>query len=72
MAGITLDIATARLTAYLDAEEKILLGQSVIMDGRSLTRADLGAIQKGIALWNGRVNTLTNSGRLQVREVIPR
>lgn len=72
MAGITLEIAEARLQKYLDAEEKILAGQKVEMDGRTLTRADLAAVQQGVELWNGRVNKLTRSGRLQVREVIPR
>ena len=72
MAGITLAQAEAKLTQYLDAEEKILLGQAVNIDGRILTRADLAAVQAGVKLWNGRVNTLAASGRLQVREVIPR
>lgn len=72
MAGITLEIAEARLTKYLNAEEKILLGQSANLDGQMLTRADLVAVQQGIAIWQGRVARLANSGRLRVVEVIPR
>jgi len=72
MAGITVEIAEARLTKYLDAEEKILLGQAVDMDGRRLTRADLAAVQQGIAIWQGRVNELTTGAGIQVREAIPR
>ena len=41
------------------------------MDGKLLQRADLGMVQKGIDLWQGRVNSLTNSGRIQVRRVVP-
>ena len=79
MAGLTLEIANARLTAYLAAEEAVLLGQAVEIDTgsgrRKLTRADLSYIQKGIELWQGRVVSLErNAGRggIAVREVIPR
>lgn len=33
MAGITLEIAEARLTEYLDAEAKILAGQAFVPNG---------------------------------------
>jgi hypothetical protein len=72
MAGITLEMAEARLALYLDAEAKILKGQRVDMDGKSLTRADLAAVQQGIALWNSRAHNLAGNNRIQVREVIPR
>jgi len=71
MAGITLEQAEARLAKYLEAEEKILLGQAVEIDGVKKTRADLAAIQKGIALWEGRVARLSRTGGVKVREVIP-
>jgi len=48
MAGITLADAEAKLKQYLDAEEKILLGQKVSLNGKDLTRADLESVQKGI------------------------
>lgn len=72
MAGITLEVATARLNDYLDAEAKILLGQSVSRAGKLLTRADLAAVQAGITLWQGRVDKLTRGGRITTVEVIPR
>lgn len=71
MAGITLEQAEAQLALYLDAEAKILLGQSVSRAGKLLTRADLAAVQAGIQLWNGRVGRLTRGGMATV-EVIPR
>lgn len=71
MAGITLAQAEAKLTAYLAAEEKILLGQKVSMGGKDLVRADLEAVQKGVSLWNGRVSQLSRTGGIKVREVIP-
>lgn len=37
-----------RLAAYLDAEAKILRGQSVQMDGEQVDFADLEAVQKEI------------------------
>ena len=72
MAGITLEIAEARLTEYLAAEAKVLGGQDyVTADGERLTRADLAAIQAGIKLWNARCQQLSRTS-LRVREVIPR
>lgn len=71
MAGITLAIAEARLTEYLTAETKVLAGQKVVIDGTEMTRANLDAIQKGIEIWNGRVQRLTRSG-IAVKQVIPR
>lgn len=75
MAGITLAIAQAKLDQYLAAEQKILLGQETDMDGDRLTLADLTAVQKGIAIWDGRVKELTpasSGGGIQVREFVPR
>ncbi|MGV0961790.1 MAG: hypothetical protein ACOYB1_18350 [Limnohabitans sp.] len=72
MAGITLPVAEARLTEYLDAEAKILGGQAFSRNGKAMTRADLAAVQAGIALWQSRVMKLSRSGRLAVVEVIPR
>jgi len=72
MAGITPEIAAARLTLYLDAEAKILAGQSVEFNGKRLTLADLNMVQAGITAWNQRVQSLASTGGLRVREVIPR
>lgn len=72
MAGITLEQATAKLTAYLAAEESILLGQRVSINGKDLTRADLAAVQAGISLWEGRCQRLSRPGGLRVSQVIPR
>jgi hypothetical protein len=70
MAGITLAQAEARLTAYLNAEEAVLNGQSYSIGSRSLTRADLKSIQQGIEIWSARVDRLTRGG-LSVRGATP-
>jgi hypothetical protein len=75
MAGITLEIAQAKLDQYLAAEQKILLGQETAIDGDRLTLADLGSVQTGIKIWDGRVKELTpraSGGGFQIREIIPR
>lgn len=72
MAGITLIAAEAKLAKYLIAEEAILLGQRIIMNGKELTRADLASVQKGVEIWQARVTRLSRIGGLRVREVIPR
>ncbi len=73
MAGITLAQAQTKLDAYLAAEEKVLLGQSVAIDGQTLTRANLDLIQRGVALWDSRVKQLSNasSGRGRMRSIAP-
>lgn len=74
MSGITLAQAEAKLNEYLAAETKVLKGQAVSIDGETLTRANLDAIQRGIDSWNRRVIDLANaaSGRGRVRVVSPR
>lgn len=74
MAGITLAQAQAQLTAYLAAETAVLSGQAYEIAGRRMTRADLEAIQKGIATWSDRVGQLTvqSAGRGRTRTVIVR
>lgn len=71
MAGITLEMAEAKLTQYLEAEAKILSGQKVVMDGDELTLADLAAVQQGVKIWDARCRNLAQPG-IRVMEVIPR
>jgi len=73
MAGITLAQAQIKLDAYLAAEEKILLGQSVQIDGQTLTRANLDVVQRGVTLWDARVKQLAMaaSGRGRMRTIAP-
>lgn len=59
--GITLAVATARLTEYLTAESKVLGSQAYEVGERKLTRADLGEIRKGIAYWQSHVDRLNPS-----------
>ncbi len=70
MAGITLDQAETKLTEYLDAESAILTGQAYSIAGRSLTRADLKAVQEGITRYQKLVNRLSRGG-IKVRGGTP-
>lgn len=72
MAGITLAQAQTTLNAYLAAEIAVLAGQSYTIAGRSLNRADLGAIQAGLQLWSDRLRDLTHQarGRSRSRTVV--
>lgn len=73
MAGITLAQAEAQLATYLTAETKVLAGQRVRIGDKDITRADLEFIQKGIDLWQGRVQKLSRATTgMRVMEVIPR
>lgn len=69
MTGITLAQAQSQLEAYLAAEQKILLGQKVAIDGQELTRANLDAVQAGITAWDARVKSLTASRRGRMRTI---
>ena len=73
MSGITPAQAQTKLDAYLAAEEKILLGQKVEIDGQALTRANLEMVQAGVTVWNQRVRDLTaqSAGRGRSRTVAP-
>jgi hypothetical protein len=70
MAGITQAQAQAQLNAYLAAETAVLTGQAYTINGRSLTRADLAAIQKGIEIWQARLQTISRGG-FRLRGVTP-
>lgn len=74
MPAFTLEQANTQLAAYLAAETRVLAGQSATLGDRSVTLADLGAIQKGIALWAGRVDEYSRTalGRSRCRTVVPR
>lgn len=73
MAGITLSQAESQLAAYLAAEISVLSGQSYEFQGRSLTRANLAEINKGISTWDRRVKELSASagGRGRARTISP-
>lgn len=72
MAGINEVQAQAQLDAYLAAETAVLSGQSYEIAGRKLTRADLGAIQEGVKIWNDRLIALADKarGRSRSRTVV--
>lgn len=67
MAGITLAQAEAKLTTWMDAEDKIAQGQEYQIGARRLKRADLAEVREQITYWNGWVNKLSNGGGARVR-----
>lgn len=76
MAGITLEIAKKHLDAWLEAEMAVTSAQSYTIGSRTMTKANLGEIQKAIEYWQGKVNALENAakygGRNRVRRAVPR
>jgi hypothetical protein len=67
MSAITLEQAEARLQEYLNAEAKVLSGLVVEMNGRRLTLANLGEIQRGIEIWTQRVTVARIEARRRGR-----
>lgn len=70
MPGITLAQAEAKLTLWMDAEDKVAAGQSYSIQGRSLTRADLSEIGERIDKWDARVKRLSKGG-IHVKGMTP-
>ena len=62
MAGITLEQAEAKLTAWMSADDAVASGQSYSISGRSLTRADAKEIRDNIIFWDKQVKRLTRGG----------
>ncbi len=67
MAGITQDQAQTQLDAYIEAETKVLQGQSYSIGSRQLTRANLEEIREGIKFWNGEVQRLSTGSGVRVK-----
>lgn len=57
-AGITLEIASARLQTYLAAETKVLQSQEYRIADRLQRRALLSDVHAGIAFWQARIDKL--------------
>ena len=69
MAGITLAQAEAKLTTWMDAEDKVAQGQEYSIGSRRLKRADLAEIRQQITYWNSWVNKLTTGSGARVRGI---
>lgn len=72
MAGIDLTTATAKLTAYLNAESAVLSAQKYTIEGRELTRANLKEIRDGIVYWDQWVKRLSARSAGRRAAVTPR
>lgn len=73
MAGITLAQAEAKLAEWMAADTAVAGGQSYMIGGRSLTRANAAEIRKNIDYWNGHVERLSRGSRggARVRYGVP-
>lgn len=78
MAGITLETAEARLTAWLAADQALTVRGvksyriNTGTTDREITSLDIPEVRKQIDYWNGWVQRLSRASGLRVREVIPR
>lgn len=66
---MTKEILNERLTAYLEAEKKILTGQSYQLGDRMLRRADLSEVRKAIDDLSAQIARLEGSGGQMKRAV---
>ncbi len=71
MAGIDLTTAQTMLDTWLQASISIAAGQSVTLDGRTLTRANLRDVQAQIDYWEAKVKRLTTqANRAPLQRVV--
>lgn len=58
----TLELIERKLQMWLEAEDKVALGQSYTIDGQQLTRADLTKIAERINYWTSKKQEHLNGG----------
>ena len=78
MAGITIEVAEAQLSAWIAASTAAASGQSYEIEvggsRRKLTRADAAEIRAQITFWDGKVKQLSPAGvggRRRTTYVVP-
>lgn len=72
MAGITIEIAEAKLALWLEADSVVATGQAYSIGTRSLTRANGDLIRKNIEFWNNKVIELTDGLQgIVISQVVP-
>lgn len=75
MPAITLAQAEAKLAEWLAADTAVASGQSVTIEGKSISRANSAEIRNNIQFWNSMVQSLTASASrgsgIRVRGVTP-
>ncbi len=70
--GIPYTVAKAKLETLLDALDVVLTGQSYTIGSRTLTRANLTAIQEAITYWSDIVAKCESGcGGVKVQRAIP-
>lgn len=70
MAGLTLEIAEAKLTEWLAADSQLQAGQDVTWtDGRRLTQSDAGEVRRNIDYWDKKCKELATASRGRCRIV---
>lgn len=70
--GIPYEVAKKKLDALLDALDVVLTGQSYTIGSRTLTRANLTAIQEAIKYWSDIVSKCESGcGGVKVQRAIP-
>jgi hypothetical protein len=61
MAGITLEIAEAKLTFWLNVEEQLGMNAEVTIGDKTFKRHQLKDVSDQVAIWESRVARLSSS-----------
>lgn len=75
MAGITLETARSMLSDWIDAERKVMSGQSYSIGGKSVAKASLSDIRVSVQYWSKVVKQLKRrkkgKGVIRISRVVP-
>ncbi len=70
--GLTLEEAQNKYKGWLKAEEALMCAQSYVIEGRTLTKANLKEVAERLEYWEEKCNKLGNekSGNIGVKRVV--
>lgn len=70
--GLTLGEAQEKYRGWLKAEEALMSAQSYMIEGRTLTKANLGEVSKRLEYWEEKCNKLGNhkNGNIGVKRIV--
>lgn len=70
--GLTLEDAQNKYKGWLKAEEALMCAQSYVVEGRTLTKANLKEVAERLKYWEEKCNKLGNgkSGNICVKRVV--
>jgi len=75
MASVSLSTAISMRDAWINAEQSVMKGQSISIQGREVRRADLGEIREAVQYWSKITRQLDRKkrgkGSMRISGIVP-